>query len=158
MAICIVFDNCLEQLQSKVGELSLFEKLKATAEAFCLAASKKGPILLVETGNENRSILSYFGDPYSSLEDAIRNIEPRFQPHGNLSYPLSHIFTIINKYRIRNKTDNFGHGRLTRCQYLDPLIFNFNLHCLTSVYVCCSVCWNRLIFTCLQHVNVEMNR
>lgn len=110
MVLNVVFvDNRVLQ-GSCSSVISSLDQLKFCAEKFC-AKFNSQPLMLVETGDDKGCILSYFTDPYSKIEDSIKAIKPYRAANCSLSVSLSIVFTIMNKYRIRNGTDRFGFGR-----------------------------------------------
>jgi hypothetical protein len=97
-------------LRNEKSGFTSLETLKAAAELFYQKFSRVAPMMVLETGDERGHLLSYVGDPTHVVEDAIKNIEPC--DSCKVSFTISNALTIVNKYRIKNGTDNFGNGRL----------------------------------------------
>lgn len=110
MVICAIVDNQVNKSNS-VFHLTRLDVIKAAAESFCRINVKNTPVMLMETGEDKNSLLSFFGDPIEVLEDTIKSIKPFYSTNKNFSSPISYALTIVNKYRIKNGTDRFGQGR-----------------------------------------------
>jgi hypothetical protein len=91
-----------------VGSL---DRLKAAAESFCQANMKTSMLMLFEVDDSRGNLLSFIGDPMHILEDKLKAIGPAQSQTCSISSTISYVLTIINKFRMKNGTDRFGHGR-----------------------------------------------
>ena len=112
----LIFDNRIQDSVIRgTGSdsiLGCFDSIKSFAEFFCHKCSKSAPMMLFETGDERGCLLSFAGDPTHVLEERLKGISPCPLESGGITFPLTNAFTIVNKYRIKNATDHFGHGRI----------------------------------------------
>jgi len=88
------------------------------------------PLMLLRPAADKSCIRSYIGDPVNIFEREIKNlaagdgnsgsgaasasgssaIQSKVEP-SDFSYAMSMAFGVINKHRLRNGVDHFGHGR-----------------------------------------------
>ena len=79
------------------------------------------PLMLLRPASDKSCIRSYIGDPVNIFEREIKNLTAE-GPDGDIgigtiskpsdfSYAMSMAFGIINKHRLKNGVDRFGHGR-----------------------------------------------
>jgi hypothetical protein len=116
MPYCFIIDDspCMGEPNFDMA-LTPLDICKAAVEKF-LESIKTAPTsdkfvyMLLNTGPDRSCILSLYGEPAIVLETALKNIQVSDTPR-DVSYAISLAFTTINKYRMRNGTDQFCGGR-----------------------------------------------
>lgn len=113
--VCFLVDSSCSM--SKLLELNTISSLdiaKAAVESFLQTILKHNvvvPLLLVNSDDNRGCILSGLGESFTYFEDKLKNMSSS-DTNGDFSYALSLVFSIINKSRLKNNTDQFGYGMI----------------------------------------------